>query len=77
MTGIENPARESGAYWIELKDGHYITAQWDAARGRWQFEDNDDVLTPEELAGLGHRVLIRREGDEGVEDLIRRYRDTG
>jgi hypothetical protein len=34
-------------------------------------------LTPEELAGLGHRVLIRREGDEGVEDLIRRYRDTG
>ena len=66
--------QESETYWIELKNGEYITANWNAITQRWSFNDNDDVLTAEELTALGHTVLVRREGDERVEDLVRRYR---
>jgi hypothetical protein len=66
--------QELETYWIELKNGEYITANWNAVTQRWSFNDNDDVLTAEELTALGHTVLVRREGDERVEDLVRRYR---
>ena len=66
--------QESGAYWISLKDGGFVTATWDRASGCWTFEENDNVLTPEELTALGHTVHVRREGDETVDDLLRRYR---
>jgi hypothetical protein len=66
--------QESETYWIELKNGEYSTANWNAVTQRWSFNDNDDVLTAEELTALGHTVLVRREGDERVEDLVRRYR---
>jgi hypothetical protein len=66
--------QESGTYWIELKSGEYITANWNAVTLRWSFNDNDDVLTAEEIAALGHTVLVRREGDERIEDLMQRYR---
>ncbi len=66
--------QESGTYWIELKSGEYITANWNAVTLRWSFNDNDDVLTADEIAALGHTVLVRREGDERIEDLMQRYR---
>ena len=66
--------QESGTYWIELKNGGYITANWNAVTQRWSFNDNDDVLTAEEMTALGHTVLVRREGDERVEDLVLKYR---
>jgi hypothetical protein len=66
--------QESGPYWIELKSGEYITANWNAVTLRWSFNDNDDVLTAEEIAALGHTVLVRREGDERIEYLMQRYR---
>ena len=66
--------QESGTYWIELKSGEYITANWNDAAQRWSFKDNDDVLTAEEIAELGYTVLVRREGDERIEDLMQRYR---
>jgi hypothetical protein len=31
-------------YWIELKNGEYITANWSNVTQRWSFNDNDDVL---------------------------------
>ena len=57
--------QESGTYWIELKNGEYITANWNAVTQRWSFNDNDDVLTAEELTALGHTVLVRRGGCSG------------
>ena len=66
--------QESGTYWIELKSGEYITANWNDVTQRWSFNDNDDVLTAEEITALGHTVLVRREGDERIEDLLQRYR---
>ena len=66
--------QESGTYWIELKSGEYITPNWNDVTQRWSFNDNDDVLTAEEIAALGHTVLVRREGDERIEDLLQRYR---
>jgi hypothetical protein len=65
---------ESDTYWIELKNGGYVTANWDQTTQRWSFTDNDDVLTAEEMTALGHTVLVRREGDERVDDLLQRYR---
>jgi hypothetical protein len=61
-------------YWIELKNGEYITANWSNVTQRWSFNDNDDVLTAEEMTALGHTVLVRQEGDERVEDLVQKYR---
>ena len=66
---------DTGVYWVQLKDGDYITARWDEATGRWSFRDDDNVLTPDEIAALGHTVLIRHEGDERVDDMLRRYRE--
>ena len=66
--------QESGTYWIELKSGEYITANWSNVTQRWSFNDNDDVLTAEEMASLGHTVLVRQESDERVEDLLQKYR---
>jgi hypothetical protein len=65
---------EAGAYWIALKDGNFVTAMWEEAAGRWIFDASDDVMTPDEFAALGHTVHVRREGDESVDDLLRRYR---
>jgi hypothetical protein len=66
--------QEPETYWIELKTGEYITANWNSVTQRWSFNDNDDVLTAEEMTALGHTVLVRREGDERVEDLVQKYR---
>ena len=66
--------QEAGTYWIRLKSGEYITASWNDATQSWSFNDNDDVLTAEEMAALGHTVLVRQEGDERVEDMLQRYR---
>lgn len=66
---------ETGVHWIVLKSGDYITAKWDEATGRWSIKDDDNVLTPEQLAALGHNVLLHHEGDERVEEIIRQYRE--